>query len=61
MPANEVRTTRRIVRTVAAALGARAAEIRSAAAGLVDGLIRGLGPAPVLQPIPVRVRRQRRS
>jgi len=68
MPAFEFRTVRK-TRGVNSAkgsnavsrLGARLAAIRTAAATVAADILRGLAPAPVLQPIPVRARRQRRS
>lgn len=60
MPALESKTVRNTLRTVADAARGRLAGARNAVAGLAAEIMRGLAPAPVLQPIPVRVRRQRR-
>ncbi|WP_342166122.1 hypothetical protein [Methylobacterium sp. SD21] len=38
----------------------RLSGLGKAMADLVDSIVRGLGPPPVLQPIPVRVRDRRR-
>ena len=60
MPANESRTARNTPRSGADAMAARLNGVREAVAGLVAEILRGLAPPPVLQPIPVRVRSQRR-
>lgn len=56
MPDDEPRTVRKTLRAAATVAGERLAEIRNAAADLLKGLV----PAPALQPVPVRVRPQRR-
>ncbi|GJD33225.1 hypothetical protein [Methylobacterium aerolatum] len=65
MPAFAFKTARKELRstprTGMAALGSRLAGIGSAVADAVAGILRGLMPAPALQPIPVRVRPRRRS
>lgn len=73
MPAFELRTVRKTQGADSAkganskgansrsSWGARLAAIRTAAATVAADILRGPAPAPVLQPIPVRVRRQRRS
>ncbi len=60
MPALKSRTTRQPTRSTAEVVAARLSGVREAVTGLVAEILRGLAPAPVLQPIPVRVRSQRR-
>lgn len=61
MPAFAFKMARKVSRTGIATLGDRLAGVGSAVASAVAGILRGLMPAPVLQPIPVRVRARRRS
>jgi hypothetical protein len=60
MPAFEDRTSTGTARKVAKSVASGLSRLGKAASELVDGVVRGLGPAPILQPIPVRVRRQPR-
>jgi hypothetical protein len=61
MPAMESRTARSTDRSAATSVRGSLDGVRKVVAGLVAEILRGLAPAPVLQPIPVRVRPQRRS
>ncbi len=69
MPAFGFRTARKPARSIGGAIPARVSALKSGLgkvglgktlADLVANIVRGLGPAPVLQPIPVRVRDRRR-
>lgn len=60
MPGFGFRTIRRAQRSVAGAISAQLSGLGKVVSDLVAGIARGLAPAPVLQPIPVRVRDRRR-
>ncbi len=60
MPAFEDETSSETARKVGKQASAGLSRLRKAASELVESVVRGLGPAPVLQPIPVRVRSQQR-
>ena len=64
MPAFGFRTAHKPARSNVGAIPARVAALKSGLgktiSDLVATIVRGLGPAPVLQPIPVRVRDRRR-
>ncbi|MCJ2014666.1 hypothetical protein [Methylobacterium sp. J-076] len=56
MPAFEFKTMRKGTRTGAGGIPDRLSGLGKAASDFVASIVRGLMPAPVLQPIPVRVR-----
>ena len=60
MPGFGFRTTRKTRLSGIGALPARLSGLGKAMSDLVATIVRGLAPAPVLQPIPVRVRDRRR-
>lgn len=60
MPGFGFRTARKTRRSGIGAIPARLNGLGKVVSDLVASIVRGLGPAPVLQPIPVRVRAPRR-
>jgi hypothetical protein len=60
MPAFEDRTSNETARKAARRASSGLSRLGKAASDLVEEIVRGLAPAPVLQPIPIRVRRQDR-
>jgi len=59
MPSFGFRTAHKTRRSGIGAIPARLSEFGKAMSDLAASIVRGLGPAPVLQPIPVRVRDRR--
>lgn len=60
MPEFGFTTARKARASGLGAVKTRLSGLGKAMADLVDSIVRGLGPPPVLQPIPVRVRDRRR-